>query len=455
MIRETANALVACVVTFFLCAVAYPGAVWGLGQLAFPHEAEGSLVTSSDGTVIGSELIAQPFASDRYFTPRPSAVDYKADATGGSNLGTKNPDLHKKLAERAEALKATADAPAPVDLVTASGSGVDPHIAPEAARYQAARVAAARNLSVDQVRALIERHTERSGAIIGAPARVNVLKLNLALDEEKPVAAAPTHAAERAKAAEVQPQATPPSAAAPAAPANPSAASAGMTEEVGAIKARVGEISGVIEKLGKQVELIAKARAAAEEPPGLKSIESKLAGLGNEARKIPQLVSRLDGLSGRVNASENAFKEIQSQLRETRLDIHQLASLAPTTTDRDSRRGGPGRAVDPAAFARKAAIDLGPGVAAYRRGDYDRALRIFRALGRDFPDDARVWYFTALANGLATKQWTGETEDLVARGIDRERAGTPPAADIDAALAGLTRANGKDWLDFYRQRASK
>src|SRR3954453_5336493 len=102
MIRETANALVACVVTFFLCAVAYPAAVWGLSQLAFPHEAEGSLVTSSDGTVIGSELIAQPFVSDRYFTPRPWAVDYKADATGGSNLGTKNPDLHKKLAERAE-----------------------------------------------------------------------------------------------------------------------------------------------------------------------------------------------------------------------------------------------------------------------------------------------------------------------------------------------------------------
>ena len=126
MIRETANALVACVVTFVLCAVAYPAAVWGLGQLAFPRQAEGSLIYGRDRTVIGSELIAQPFASERYFFPRPSAVDYKADATGGSNLGTKNPDLRKKVVERAEALKATEEDPAPVDLVTASGGGHRP-----------------------------------------------------------------------------------------------------------------------------------------------------------------------------------------------------------------------------------------------------------------------------------------------------------------------------------------
>ena len=131
MIRETANALVACVATFILCAVAYPAVVWGLAQLAFPHEAEGSLIYDRDRTVIGSELIAQPFTSDKYFFPRPSAVDYKADATGGSNLGTKNPDLKKKIAERAEALKATEKNPVPVDLVTASGGGMDPDISPE------------------------------------------------------------------------------------------------------------------------------------------------------------------------------------------------------------------------------------------------------------------------------------------------------------------------------------
>src|SRR5208282_1212266 len=107
--------------------------------------------------VIGSELIAQPVASDRYFQPRPSAVDYKADAAGGSNLGTKNPDLHKKIVERVEALKATPERPVPVDLVTASGSGLDPDISPEAAEYQVPRVAAARQIPEDQVRGLIAK----------------------------------------------------------------------------------------------------------------------------------------------------------------------------------------------------------------------------------------------------------------------------------------------------------
>src|SRR3954471_21139516 len=104
MLRETVHALAACAVTFVLCAVAYPAVVWGLAQLAFPHQAQGSLIYGRDRTVIGSELMAQPFTSDRYFHPRPSAVDYKADAAGGSNLGSKNPELRKKVAERAEAL---------------------------------------------------------------------------------------------------------------------------------------------------------------------------------------------------------------------------------------------------------------------------------------------------------------------------------------------------------------
>lgn len=183
MIRETVNALVACLLSFLVCAVAYPAVVWGLGQLAFPDQAEGSLVYDADGrTVIGSELIAQPFASDRYFAPRPSAVDYKADATGGSNLGTKNPDLRKKVVERAGALKATADNPAPVDMVTASGGGMDPDISPAAADFQAPRVAAARKMSVGEVRAVIDRHVDRSGALLGTPPRVNVLRLNLDLD---------------------------------------------------------------------------------------------------------------------------------------------------------------------------------------------------------------------------------------------------------------------------------
>lgn len=182
MIRETLHSLAACLVTFIVCAVAYPAAVWGIAHVAFPRQAEGSLVRASDGTVIGSELIAQPFASEKYFFPRPSAVDYKADATGGSNLGPKNPDLRKKIAERAEALKATPENPAPVDLVTASGGGMDPHISPEAAYYQVARVAEARKMPAEQVRSLVEQHVESAGAFLGAPPRVNVLLLNLALD---------------------------------------------------------------------------------------------------------------------------------------------------------------------------------------------------------------------------------------------------------------------------------
>jgi potassium-transporting ATPase KdpC subunit len=188
MVRELILALRACAVTFVLCAVAYPAVVWGAAQLLFPSQAEGSLIYGLDGrTVIGSELIAQKFESDRYLHPRPSAVDYKADAAGGSNLGTKNPDLHKAIAARVDALKATLDQPVPVDFVTASGSGLDPDISPEAAIFQAPRVAAARGLPIEQVRGLIDRQTNRSGAILGATPRVNVLLLNLALDHEQSV----------------------------------------------------------------------------------------------------------------------------------------------------------------------------------------------------------------------------------------------------------------------------
>ena len=153
-------------------------------QLLFQWQADGSLAYTTDGrNVIGSELVAQRFVSPRYFQPRPSAVDYHADAAGGSNLGTKNPDLRKAVAERAKALGATPESPVPADLVTASGSGLDPEISIEGAFFQVERVGKARGLSIGRVRALIEKMTNRSGAILGAPARVNVLLLNLELDK--------------------------------------------------------------------------------------------------------------------------------------------------------------------------------------------------------------------------------------------------------------------------------
>ncbi|MEW4567967.1 K(+)-transporting ATPase subunit C [Tautonia sp. JC769] len=182
MIRQPVNALIASLVTFVLCAVGYPAAVWGVSQLLFPSNANGSLLYGRDRTVLGSALIAQPFNSDRYFHPRPSAVDHAADATGGSNLGPKSPVLRGQISERAEAMGATEDRPAPADLVTASGSGIDPDISPESARYQASRVAGARGLATDRVLELIGLHVDRSGDVIGAPPRVNVLRLNRALD---------------------------------------------------------------------------------------------------------------------------------------------------------------------------------------------------------------------------------------------------------------------------------
>jgi K+-transporting ATPase ATPase C chain len=174
-----------------LCGVLYPAAVTGIGRAAFAHEANGSLV-AVDGRTVGSILIGQPFSSPGYFWGRPSATAPMADnaaGSGGSNLGPTNPALLDAVKERVAALK-RADpanrAPIPVDLVTASASGVDPEISLAAADYQAARVAAARKLPERQVRALIEQY-RRDPALgfLGEP-RVNVLALNLALDGKAP-----------------------------------------------------------------------------------------------------------------------------------------------------------------------------------------------------------------------------------------------------------------------------
>jgi K+-transporting ATPase ATPase C chain len=170
--------------------IAYPLAVWGVGQAAFPAQASGSIIRSSDGTAVGSSLIGQSFAgrgSDRWFQSRPSAAGeqgYDAGASSGSNLGPTNPDLLKAIEERRAAV-AKADgvslSDVPADAVTASGSGLDPDISPEYAEQQVARVASARGLSEATVRSLVAEHTEsRQLGFLGEPV-VNVLELNLAL----------------------------------------------------------------------------------------------------------------------------------------------------------------------------------------------------------------------------------------------------------------------------------
>jgi len=167
--------------------VAYPLLVTGIAQAVFPSQAQGSLIVN-DGKVVGSRLIGQPFDDPKYFWSRPSATSPFADNAGsstGSSLSPTNPDLVKAVQGRVDALRAADPGnttPVPVDLVTASGSGLDPHISPAAALYQAPRVAKARKLPPETVRELVERHIEgRFLGFLGEP-RVNVLALNMALD---------------------------------------------------------------------------------------------------------------------------------------------------------------------------------------------------------------------------------------------------------------------------------
>lgn len=171
-----------------LTGIAYPAAMAGIAGVMFPRQAGGSVVADHDGAPAGSGLVGQPFSDPRWFWGRPSATTpapYDGRASSGSNLGPSNPALHDAVKARIAALREADpgnDAPVPVDLVTASGSGLDPHISPAAALYQVPRVSRARGLAPERVRALVQERIERPTlGILGAP-RVNVLELNLALD---------------------------------------------------------------------------------------------------------------------------------------------------------------------------------------------------------------------------------------------------------------------------------
>ncbi|HWE16217.1 MAG TPA: K(+)-transporting ATPase subunit C [Hyphomicrobiaceae bacterium] len=197
MLREIRPAIVLVVALTLITGLAYPLAMTGLAQVLFPYQANGSLI-EKDGKVVGSVLIGQLFKEDKYFQGRPSATTkadpndptktvsepYNAANSAGSNLGPTNKALIERVKEDVEKLKAqNPNARVPIDLVTTTASGLDPHISPEAALFQVPRVAKARNVGEDRVRRLVEQHTEgRLLGILGEP-RVNVLALNMALDK--------------------------------------------------------------------------------------------------------------------------------------------------------------------------------------------------------------------------------------------------------------------------------
>jgi K+-transporting ATPase ATPase C chain len=172
--------------TMVICVGVYVTLIWGAAQVFWPSQAQGSMITSSDGKIVGSRLIAQSFNGPKYFWPRPSAVDYNASAAAGSNKSPTSPDLTKRAAETTARYGATESRRLPADLAAASGAGLDPHITKAAAVFQAPRVAEARGLPLDAVRAAIRDAAFSPGHAFTQDELVNVLELNLALDGTLP-----------------------------------------------------------------------------------------------------------------------------------------------------------------------------------------------------------------------------------------------------------------------------
>ena len=188
LISEVRSAVLVTVMLAIVCCGLYPLVVFGIGQVLFPHKANGSLIIDSNGTIRGSRLIGQQFTGEKYFHTRPSAAGngYDATSSGGSNLGPTSQKLRDSIAQNLSGYRSqnglATNAVVPADAVTASASGLDPHISLENAALQAPRVARARGLSLEKVQALVTRYTDRAGLGFLGDSGVNVLELNLALE---------------------------------------------------------------------------------------------------------------------------------------------------------------------------------------------------------------------------------------------------------------------------------
>ena len=201
LLSEIRSAVLVTVMLAIVCCGLYPLIVFGIGQVLFHDKANGSLIVDGSGNVRGSRLLGQQFAADKYFHSRPSAAGngYDATSSGGSNLGPTSQKLRDSVAQNIADYRSqngmSTNAPVPADGVTTSGSGLDPHISPQNAEIQAARVAKARGIALEKVRALIAQYTDHSDlGVLGEPG-VKVLELNLALDAAAPVSAASRPAA--------------------------------------------------------------------------------------------------------------------------------------------------------------------------------------------------------------------------------------------------------------------
>ncbi len=351
--------------------------------------------------------------------------------------------------------------PVPADMVMASGSGLDPDITWKNAQYQLDRVASAwakkTNGNEGQIRQEIESIlNEKAVAPLGGLAGVklvNVLEVNLALRQRYG-----SRAVSEGAAAEKQPAVSAPagterstSADAPSTGANPSA----PTTDASATS--IAPLAKRLDRLQEHVDAASDATSLATELKGLKDQVAKLTeASGSEGpwnKKLVALEEQVASVGHAVETLQSETKAAREADPTPRLD-KQLQTIG---SEVDSLREAVKKvqARDREARAPRTKPDLAPAIKLFQERRYTEALGAFRTLTQVDPDDARTWYYAALAAGFATGQWRGETEELVNKGVERERAGTPTNAEIDATFADLTASNGRDWLAYYRQRVSR